>query len=364
VNSFLGVRVSEGTHTLSNEKRERYYCALRINRKIPVPNPRQSAATVQTNARLRLRPLQVGALRSFVAVASSKSFRQAADHLALTQSAVSRQIQALENELGVPLFLRSTRSVELTSAAHELLPVVQRALDAIDGTVQRMRLQGLRRTVSVTTFASFASLWLIPKLEAFQAAHPDIDIRVDNSDITIDLDRSEIDFALRYGPKSLGQGSAVELFTEEVMPVMSPWLLKKRQRAGIKPEDLRDFTLIDTTLGANPSDEWLSWRHWLGMQRLAHLQPKRWIRMDYTYQMVQSCLAGQGIALARTPLVAPYLANGELIEAMPGRRIASPWSYWLVARANALQRTEAVAFQHWLVEQAEGTRKQMRGSAA
>ena len=175
---------------------------------------------------LRTRPISAGNLRAFEAVARHLNFRAAAEELALTQPAVSRQIQALEREVGVSLFLRHTRAVELTGAGSQLLLAVNQALPRVDGAVRQIRQSAGRRTVGVTTFASFASMWLIPRLEQFQREHPDIDIRIDASDSMLDLDVADVDMALRSGPASSVPPHAIRLFGERVTPVASPWLLK------------------------------------------------------------------------------------------------------------------------------------------
>ena len=130
----------------------------------------------------RQRPLSLGCLRAFEAVARRQSFRAAAEELHLTQPAISRQIQSLEDELGTALFLRGTRHVELTGAGNTLLRSVAPWLQQLDGTVRQIRTAGRRQQVNVTTFASFASLWLLPRLPQFQREHPDIDIRISASD--------------------------------------------------------------------------------------------------------------------------------------------------------------------------------------
>jgi LysR family glycine cleavage system transcriptional activator len=137
---------------------------------------------------LRTRPISAGHLRAFEAVARHLNFRAAAEEMALTQSAVSRQIQALEEEVGVSLFLRHTRAVELTSAGGQLLMAVSQSLPRIDNAVRQIRQSAGRRSVAITTFASFASMWLIPRLEQFQRQHPDIDIRIDATDTPLDLE--------------------------------------------------------------------------------------------------------------------------------------------------------------------------------
>ena len=161
---------------------------------------------------LRTRPIQAGHLRAFEAVARHLNFRLAAEEMALTQSAVSRQIQALEDEVGVPLFLRHTRAVELTAAGMQLLQAVAQALPRIDTAVRQIRQSAGRRQVTVTTFASFASMWLIPRLEAFQRAFPDIDIRVDASDVSLDLELADVDVAVRYAPAARMPTGARRLF--------------------------------------------------------------------------------------------------------------------------------------------------------
>lgn len=302
---------------------------------------------------LRTRPVAVGPLRTFEAVARHLNFRAAAQELALTQPAVSRQIQGLEEEIGAKLFMRHTRAVELTSAGVQLLGAVTQALPRIDGAVRQIRQGAGRRTVALTTFASFASLWLIPRLEEFQRAHPDIDIRVDASDLPVDLEISELDLALRYGPESRRPAGATRLFGEELTPVASPWLVKNAAPVRGAP-DLLQFALIeDAHVG---DQEWLTWRRWLDANGFPALQPKRWLYFNYSYQMVQAALSGQGVALARLPLIADSLARGDLVEPLPGHRLAAPWSYWLVPGPRGDSRPEIRAFTQWLLAQAEATR--------
>jgi LysR family glycine cleavage system transcriptional activator len=303
---------------------------------------------------LRTRPVSAGALRTFEAVARLLNFRAAAQELALTQPAVSRQIQALEDEVGVRLFLRHTRAVELTGAGAQLLAAVTQALPRIDAAVRQIRQSAGRRAVALTTFASFASLWLIPRMEQFQRDHPDIDIRIDASDAPVDLETADVDLALRHGPEATIPPGSTRLFGEELTPVASPWLL----RSAPPLRDARDlvrFALIEDAYTTH--QEWLTWRRWFDQHGCADLQPKRWIYFNYSYQMVQAALSGQGIVLARLPLVAENIARGDLVEALPGLRIASPWSYWLVPGPRSAQRPEIEAFTGWLLGQAEATRR-------
>ena len=305
---------------------------------------------------LRTRPVSAGHLRAFEAVARHLNFRAAAEEMALTQSAVSRQIQGLEEDVGVSLFLRHTRAVELTSAGAQLLAAVTHALPRIDAAVRQIRQTAGRRAVALTTFASFASMWLIPRLEQFQRDHPDIDIRIDASDAPLDLEVADVDLALRYGPAATMPAHAIRLFGEQLTPVASPWLLKSGAELK-KPADLTQFALIEAGDAYQTHLEWLTWRRWFDEHGLPKLQPKRWLYFNYAYQMVQAALAGQGVVLARLPMVAENLANGDLVEPLPQQRMDSPMAYWLIIGPRSAQRPETKAFCEWVIAQSKVTRQ-------
>lgn len=310
-----------------------------------------------TSLPLRTRPLQIGHLRAFEAVARHLNFRAAAEELSLTQSAVSRQIQSLEEEVGVPLFYRHTRAVELTSAGGQLLQATTASLHRIDASVRLIRQNAGRRSVAITTWASFASMWVIPRLEAFQHAHPDIDIRIDATDVSIDLDTADVDLALRYARPSHMPPSAIRLFGEQLTPVASPWLLKSGPPVH-EPTDLRHFPLIEAGDAHRTLHlEWLTWRRWFEQQSHNQVEAKRWLYFNYAHQIVQAAVAGQGIALARLPLVADSLARGDLVEVLPGRRMDSPLCYWLMVGPRSAARPEVQAFKAWLTEEARASRE-------
>ena len=308
-------------------------------------------------AHLRTRPVGVGHWRAFLAVARHLNFRAAAEELALTQSAVSRQIQALEDEVGVPLFLRHTRAVELTSAGGQLQRAVAPALERLDAAVRQVRLAAGRRSVAITTWASFASMWLIPRMQEFQRDNPDIDIRIDAGDAILDLETADVDLALRSSvPSSVGP-NAQRLFGEQLAVVASPWLLRSMPPIRT-PQDVAQFTLIEVgDAHRTPYFEWITWRRWFDLNGLARQQPKRWLYFNYAQQIVQAALAGQGLALARMPLIAESLARGELVEVLPGHRLDTPLVYWLVLGPRGAQRPEVQAFCAWLLLQAQATRR-------
>lgn len=308
----------------------------------------------------RHRPLSVGPLRAFEAVARRLSFRAAAEELFLTQSAVSRQIQSLEEELGAVLFLRGTRHVELTSDGALLLRAAAPALAQIDAGVRQVRQGRGRKVISVNTFASFASLWLIPRLEAYQRLNPDIDIRVSATDALVDLDDGDVDVALRYtGSTRAGMGYQ-RLFGEVLSPAVSPLLLEQVARGQAPPlgraADLAQHALAEED-DNRPNGNLLSWRHWLSVHGQPTLQPRRWMYLNFTYQQVQAALAGQAVALVRIGLVAESLARGELVEPFGAAgRLPVPTVYWLALSRIGQQRPEVRQFADWVLEQAALTR--------
>ena len=309
------------------------------------------------------RMLSVGPIRAFEAVARLLSFRGAADELHLTQSAVSRQIRSLEIELGASLFLRGTRHVELTADGAALLRAVAPALERLDAAVHQIRVGRARNVVSVTTFASFSSLWLIPRLEAFQRSHADIDIRVSATDKLVGLDEADLDLALRYCSEERAPSGALRLFGETLTPVIGPWLAERitsKEAAPLdRPADLALHALAEEE-DPSPSAALLSWRHWLTVMGEPRLQPRRWMVFNFTHQQVQAALTGQAVALARLALVAEPLARGELIEPFgTAGRLESRNAYWLIPTVAGQARAEVAEFARWLLEQAERTRAAM-----
>ena len=261
------------------------------------------------HAHLRSRPIAAGQLRAFEAVARHLNFRAASEELSLTQSAVSRQIQSLEDDVGV------------------------------------------------STWASFASMWLIPRLEAFQREHPDIDIRIDATDTSVDLDTTDVDLALRYSKPGHVPPQAQRLFGEQLTPVVSPWLLQSGPPLQ-NAQDLARFALIEASDAHRTQHmEWLSWQRWFDMQGLMRFEPKRWLYFNYAHQIAQAALTGQGVALARMPLVAESLSSGDLVEALPGQRMDSPMAYWLIVGPRNAARPEVQAFCSWIEAQAAQTRE-------
>lgn len=306
------------------------------------------------------RPLSLTNLRAFEAVARTLNFGTTAEELHVTQSAVSRQIKGLEDELGAQLFTRGTRHVQITPDGQSLLRAVEPLLARLDTSVQHIRRSRSRQRVGVTTFASFGSLWLLPRIEAFQRANPDIDIRVSAHDALADLEDPELDLALRYMNPARVQTGAIHLFDETLTPAVSRSLWE-RIKKGDAPPLARPADLVGQTLLEEDDDrastEFLSWRHWLACHDQPSLQPQRWLYLNFTYQQVQAALAGHGVALARVPLVFEALQRGELVEPFgDAGRLTSPFSYWMLVAPGRRARPEVAKFADWVEAEAKATR--------
>jgi LysR family glycine cleavage system transcriptional activator len=300
-------------------------------------------------ARLRtLPPLEL--LRGFEAAARLSSFTRAADELFITQSAVSRQVQALEEHLGTPLFERHHRSIRLTQAGQQLFRAATQALLLLTDATARIREEGLQKSVTISCTFGFASLWLVPRLMEFREVHPDIDIRVAANNKIIDLERERIEVAVRYCTAELVPADACRLFGEEVFPVCSPELLARPGKPLATPSDLKHVVLLHHE-GADQHWPTGSWAAWLEAVQLPGLKAAGSLRFDQYDQLIQAAMDGQGIALGIGALVKRYLLQGRLVAPFE-QKSSSPRGYFLVVAQHAGGRGEVAAFRSWLLSAA------------
>lgn len=294
-------------------------------------------------------PASLDLLRGFEATARLLSFTAAATELFLTQSAVSRQIQQLEEQLGVKLFERRTRSMALTDAGRLYYQEVSRALALLREATAAVRAESTP-IVRVTTTVTFASLWLVPRLAQFQAEHDGISVHVVADNVVRDLERAGLDAAIRYCPRQAVDDDAISLFDEQVAPVASPRLLKGRKIT--TAEELLRLPLLDID-DPNTTTIWLSWDAWCEAMKLKRPRASRGLTFSHYDQIVQAAIAGQGVALGRFPLVDPALANRQLVLPLKDKRFATSAhrAYWLVVSPNA-RRPEVRIFADWVQKQA------------
>lgn len=303
------------------------------------------------------RPLSLIGLRGFLAAARHLSFTRAAQDLHLTQSALSRQIQALEDELGQTLFVRSTRQMTLTAAGEALLRSATAGLKQIDDTVGRLRASSTRRQIVVTTFASYASLWLIPRLHGFSAAHADVDVNCIATDRAVDLEAEGVDVALRCTSMKLQAPDADFLFPEFVLPACSPGLLASGPPIRT-PGDLGQHTLLKNEEAVELTFPWMSWESWFQDQGGKVPAARSALRFTNHDQVIQAALAGQGVALARGALAAELISSGRLVAPF-GAGAPSPFSYYVVTSDLSRQRPEVQAFVAWIRDEATKARPLM-----
>ena len=288
-------------------------------------------------------------LRGFEAAGRLASFTRAAGELFLTQSALSRQVKALEDALGVPLFERRHRALVLTPAGAdfhrdvtETLRSLARAAEAVAG---RAREPGL----TITTSVSFASLWLIPRLPAFRALHPAVEVYVSADDRIVDLGRGDVDVAIRYLGENVPFG-AQRLFGERMLPVVSPLVARNPRTPLRRPSDLRHHVLLhlDDPEGRMP---WLNWQAWLASNGEPELKPAGSLRFSLYDQVVQATLQGQGVALGRLPMVGDLVESGALVAPFP-KRYDSQRGYYAIVAGHARGRPDVEAFVDFLRAQA------------
>jgi LysR family transcriptional regulator, glycine cleavage system transcriptional activator len=292
----------------------------------------------------RLPPLDL--LAAFEAAARHLSFTKAAAERFLTQSAVSRQMRALEDDLGTALFRRQHRALALTPQGARLFTVCTAVLAQLRGTVRELRAPSQREVLALTTTPGLASFWLIPRLPAFTRAHPGIDVRLDATFEMRDLSREGFDLAIRYARAEKVAGQA--LFGEKVLPVCSPKLLRHLPLA--RPQDLAAHTLLQmepSISGGMP----VEWEPWLQAMGLAHLEPAARLSMSGYNEVVAAAVAGQGVALGRRPLVDELLREGRLVAPL-AKTVVTPRSYILVVDPAARARPAVRALEAWLLEQA------------
>lgn len=292
-------------------------------------------------------PTSLDLLRGFEAAARHLSFTAAGEELCVTQSAISRQVQMLEEQLGVKLFVRRTRALALTEAGARYHREIASALRQLRDATANVRSTANAR-VRVSTSVTFASLWLVPRLRAFQARHEEIPVHVLADNALSDFRRESIDVAVRYTTRELAGDGALMLFGETVMPVCSPSLVPSGTRQRTAAELLR-FPLLHY-VDPKVSMPWLSWDVWLEAVRLQAPRNGPALSFSHYDQVIQAAIAGQGVALGRLPLVQDLVASGRLVQPLDASISTSgrQRAYWLLVSPVTGARPQVQTFVDWL----------------
>lgn len=285
-----------------------------------------------------LRSLQ--ALVVFEAAGRHRSLKLAAAELHVTPSAVSRQIRALEQDLGVQLFRRLHRGLDLTAEGAAYLAEISIALTALDRATHGVRARRDVEPLRLSVLQSFAGNWLVPRLPRFEAAHPGIDVRLEATTAYADFRRDSVDLAIRFGRGPWPGVHSEPLLALEFFPVCRPSLCHGVPRLR-RPEDLAAHTWLEEV---HVPDAWPAWLHAAGVDAV---KARRTLQYDNAQLMLEAAMAGQGIALATRVIADRYLRDGRLIRPF-NVSVPSALTYHLVARADDLNKPSIRAFRTWI----------------
>ncbi len=294
----------------------------------------------------RLPPL--GTLRAFEAAARHLSFKQAAEELRLTPTAISHQVRLLEEFCGEKLFRRRPRPLALSDAGARLFPAIRNGFDVFASALSSLRTEADAKPLRVTTTGAFASRWLVPRLSQWREAHADIALSIIGVDRVVKLDADEADLAIRYA-RSAPRGAAREIFRDQFYPVCSPNLLAKR-RAIRGASDLGGYPLIHFDWFANDPPA-PNWERWFEMASVSDAGARQGCQIALSFReelhAIEAVLAGQGIALCSDAVVADDLAAGTLVKVidlgLPG------YGYYPVYAPNHPRRGIIEVFVQWMI---------------
>ena len=290
-------------------------------------------------------------IKGFEAAARNLSFTKAAEELFVTQSAISRQVKALEMQLDTALFQRRHRALLLTDAGQELYRAASAALKQLSDAAGKIKGRGSSRILTVSTTIGFASLWLIPRLADFRSKHADIDIRIDANNKMLDVAQEGIELAIRYCTPEMAPPGAVKLFGEEVVPVCSPRFISRAAPLAV-PDDLRRHVLLHfERLDGSPAAPWLTWNIWLEVMQVKNFKPAGSLRFSQYDQVIQAAIDGQGVALGSSGLVKRLIKQGKLVTPLVGAANKSSRAYYLIVAPESERRPDVQAFNAWLLRQ-------------
>lgn len=287
----------------------------------------------------RLPPLN--AIRAFEASARQLSFTKAAEELFVTQAAISHQIKALEDNLGIKLFMRKNRSLLLTEEGQSYYLDIKDVFNALHDATERLLARGEKGAITVSLQPSFAIQWLVPRLNTFNLLHPDIDVRIKAVDQPENSLTEDVDLAIYYGRGRWKGIHAEQLHTEYLIPVCSPLLLE-----GKKPlnciEDLANHTLLHDTSRRD-------WKRWFKHVDVKGGNVNHGPIFSHSAMVLQAAIHAQGVALAHSVLAKPDIDSGRLV--CPFKEVLiSKNSYYIVCREQQLELGKITAFREWVLQ--------------
>ena len=289
--------------------------------------------------------LSLDLLRGFRVAARHLSFTRAAQELFVTQSAISREIRTLEEQIGQPLFHRVHRALQLTRAGEELYRAADEALTQLDAVTDR--LTGSGSALAVTTTSALASLWLAPRLHRFNRLCPEIDVRIVASNDKPDLERDQLDIAIRFVPAGADSPNAERLVTCESFPVCAPALARDPVRPLRTPADLARHVRLDyeTVRDGRRLSEW---DFWFDAMKIRAVEPASTLRFPQFDQWIPAAVEGAGVAIGVLPHLTQQLRDGVLCAPFGRDAIANRGTFFIVTRRDVAQREDVKGFVTWL----------------
>ncbi|MFY7761024.1 LysR substrate-binding domain-containing protein [Aquidulcibacter sp.] len=297
----------------------------------------------------------LNALKAFEAAARNGSYVAAARELNVTPAAVGQQVRVLEDWLGLTLFHRSNAGptrLTLTERANEALPDLQAGFDRVAAALHRLSENNPSSRLTITATPAFVSKWLLPRIDDFQAAHPELELRLDVSERLIDLAKAGVDLAVRYGDGDWPGMVSEKLLNEEVFPVCSPALLTNGPPLRTA-DDLRGYDLIHDTSVSASGGEFPSWSDWLSAAGARGVDAERGLRINSSAAVIQAVIAGQGLGLCRSVLVDHDLRTRLLVRpfVLPTMQLNQGWH--LVSLPSAATSPKVAALRSWLKKQGD-----------
>lgn len=298
-------------------------------------------------------PVYLNALRALEASARHQSFSAAAKELSVTPAAVGQLVRSLEDWLGKPLFHRHAGGrarLVATEVAERALPDIRAGLDRLGIGLERLQESAKDAMLTVTVSPAFAAKWLLPRIDRFQAASPQTDVRLDTSLKLLDFVTHGIDIGVRYGSGAWDGLVGEKLMDEQIYPVCSPVLLPRSRRLR-KLGDLASMTLIhDVSVDARAG--FATWQTWLERAGAPEVSTKRGLRINNSAAVLQAAVEGQGVALARSVMAHDDVSTGRLVRLFPEIDFASALAYYVVYRSECARLPKLVGFRDWIVSEA------------
>jgi LysR family glycine cleavage system transcriptional activator len=296
------------------------------------------------------RLLPLNALRAFEAAARHLSFSRAADELSVTPGAVSQHIRQLEDHAGAPLFRRNGRGLELSDTGRAALPLLREGFERLLDASALLREPAKRRQIAVSVAPSFAAKWLMPRLDRFHEAHPEIEVWISADMEVAELGDGAVDVAVRYGPGDYANVVTERLLGEGVLPVCAPELMEGAKPIR-EPSDLAGHTLLhDVSLDADPSCP--DWAMWFKARGVSGVDSRRGFRFNQSALVIEAAVMGRGVGLAKRTLAQADLEAGRLVAPFADGGAEIDFAYYIVTPRNRRASESALAFVAWLKREA------------